>query len=171
MIKNEKNSSYWVGISKTLSMQNSTDEIYRHLLTEYNKRTMEVEMAMYKARQTRLDGKIQRYFNSTPLKNAFCRWMVYAVYDKRFYTISELVDDMKSNRQSISDMVKDCEAEGWIDVIRKGNSVKCRASEPLMVSTIEYCKWRKAVTKSIIGDAFKSLSSFEQLMQTELAVK
>ena len=156
---------------ETLSMQNSTDEIYAHLLREYNKRTMEIEMEMFKAKSTRRNDKIQRYFNATPLKNGFVRWMVYAVYANKFYTISQLVKDMDSNRQSISEIIKDCEAEGWIEVFRLGNSVKCRASAVLMESIEAYCLWRRNLTNSTIGDAHKALKSFEKLMQTNLAVK
>lgn len=83
-------------------IKNSSEEIYNHLLLEYRKRVMEVEMRVFQARQTRMLNKIQRYFNSTPLRNAFSRWMVHAYYEKKFYSISYLVEQMHTNRQTIS---------------------------------------------------------------------
>ncbi len=55
MIKND--------ILKTISLKNSTDEIHKHLLREYYLRTMEVEMELYRAKSSRRNDKIQRYFN------------------------------------------------------------------------------------------------------------
>jgi|TARA_R110002073_G_scaffold295546_2_gene461418 uncharacterized protein YjgD (DUF1641 family) len=155
---------------KQKQMQNSTEEIHDHLKKVYNLSVIQVDMEIHKARQTRMTTKIQRYFNSTPLRNAFSRWMAYAVYTNRYYTISQLVDEMASNRQSISDIIKDCEADKTIDVIRKGNTVRCRASISLMDSFDGYCQWRRTVAKSVIGDASKNLARFEKLMQTELAL-
>ena len=127
-------------------------------------------MATHKARQTRMGNKVQRYFNSTPLRNAFARWMTYAVYANRWYTITELVDDMHSNRQSIATIINECEAEGWVQVKRTSNCVQCRATPELVDRTIEYCMWRKDITRSTIGTAFNALDNFEQLMQTNLAL-
>ena len=158
-------------VRNTETRNNSANEIHQFLLDEYVLKTLEIEMSTHKARQTRMDNKVQRYFNSTPLRNAFARWMVYAVYANRWYTITELVDDMHSNRQSISTIINECEAENWIIVIRTSNSVKCRASAELTEKMVKYCMWRKEITKSTIGTAFNALYNFEQLMQTNLALK
>ena len=152
-------------------IRNSATDIHKHLLKEYFMKTCQIEMAVYQARQTRMDNKVQRYFNSTPLRNAFARWMTFAVYANRWYTITELVDDMKSNRQSISTIIQECEAEDWIIVKRSANKVKCRASALLVEKTEDYCLWRKGLTKSTIGSAFNALDSFEVLMQGDLALK
>lgn len=152
-------------------IENSAKEIHQFLLDEYVMKTIEIEMSTHKARQTRMDNKVQRYFNSTPLRNAFARWMTYAVYANRWYTITELVDDMHSNRQSISTTINECEAENWIIVIRTKNSVKCRASDELTEKMVDYCMWRKEITRSVIGTAYNALFSFEDLMQTNLALK
>ena len=157
-------------IHKTI-IKNSASDIHKHLLKQYFMKTCEIEMATYQGRQTRMDNKVQRYFNSTPLRNAFARWMVYAVYANRWYTITELVDDMTSNRQSISTIIQECEAEDWIIVKRSANKVTCRASALLVEKTEDYCLWRKTLTKSTIGSAFNALDSFEVLMQGDLALK
>ena len=153
------------------TLNESLETIHEHLTKRYNITIIEVEMELYKARQTRSDGKIQRYFNATPLRHGFCRWMAYAHYANRYYTISQLVDEMNSNRQSISEIIKDCEAEGWIEVVRKGNTVKCRASALLMDSFGSYCQWRKGIAKSVIGDAYKALIAFEKLVSTDFTYK
>mgnify|MGYP001251048444 CR=1 FL=1 len=100
-------------------IKNSSEEIHKHLLTSFNKSLMKIEMNLYAARQTRMLNKVQRYFNSTPLRNGFARWMAFAYYENRFYTISQLVKEMHTNRQSISKMVSECEIENYIIVKRK----------------------------------------------------
>tara|TARA_B100000768_G_scaffold75646_1_gene72291 strand:+ start:235 stop:720 length:486 start_codon:yes stop_codon:yes gene_type:complete len=152
-------------------LKNSAKQIHTHLLKQYFQKTVETEMALYIARQTRMDNKVQRYFNSSPLRNAFARWMTYAVYANRFYTITELVDEMLSNRQSISTMISECEAEGWLEVTRKANLVKCRASATLVEKMEDYCLWRKDNTRSIIGTAYNALYNFEDLVQMDLPIK
>lgn len=157
-------------VRNTETRNNSANEIHQFLIDQYVKKTMEIEMATHRSRQTRMDNKVQRYFNSTPLRNAFARWMTYAVYANRWYTITELVDDMHSNRQSIATMINECEAEEWVQVIRTSNSVKCRATPELVEKSVEYCMWRKEITKSTIGTAFNALYNFEKLMQRDLAL-
>jgi hypothetical protein len=151
------------------TLHNSVEDIHRHLLNDYRMKILEVEMAVFQARQTRSMTKVQRYFNSTPIKNAFARWMVYGAYANRFYTITELVNEMHSNRQTVSTMITECEAEGWIKVQKKGATVSCQALEPLIDTMEMYCEWRKELTKSTIGTAYNRLVQFEKLMQQEFA--
>ena len=68
-------------------------EIHKHLTLEYRKSLMKVEMEVFQARQTRMTDKVQRYFNSTPIRNAFARWMVFAYYENKFYK-SSLISKM-----------------------------------------------------------------------------
>ena len=151
------------------NIHNSVEDIHRHLLNDYRMKILEVEMAVFQARQTRSMTKIQRYFNSTPIKNAFSRWMVYGAYANRFYTITELVNEMHSNRQTISTMIDECEAEGWIEVQKKGATVSCQASQPLIEAMEMYCEWRKDIAQSYIGTAHHRLMDFEKLMQEQFA--
>ena len=144
---------------------NSVEEIHTHLLNDYRMKIVETEMSIYQARQTRIYHKLQRYFNATPIKNAFARWMTYATYTSRFYTITELVKEMHSNRQTISNMINECEADGYIVVKRQGSTVSCQASPILVEKMEEYCEWRKELTQSIIGTAYNNLVQFEKLMQ------
>ena len=128
---------------------------------------MEVEMRVFQARQTRMLNKIQRYFNSTPLRNAFARWMVYAYYEKKFYSISYLAKQMHTNRQTISKILRECEQEEYIVVQRFGKTVSCQASVSLVEKSNDYTDWRKELTKSTIGKAYNDLIHFEHWMQKE----
>ena len=151
------------------SLHNSVQDIHHHLNMDYRMKILQIEMSIHQARQTRSNTKVQRYFNSTPIKNAFARWMVYGAYTSKFYTISELVKEMHSNRQTISTMINECEAEGYILVKREGATVSCIAT-PLLVEAMEvYCEWRKELTKSTIGTAYNNLVQFEKLMQKQFA--
>jgi len=151
------------------SLHNSVQDIHHHLNMDYRMKILQIEMSIHQARQTRGNTKVQRYFNSTPIKNAFSRWMVYGAYTSKFYTISELVKEMHSNRQTISTMINECEAEGHILVKREGATVSCIAT-PLLVEAMEvYCEWRKELTKSTIGTAYNNLVQFEKLMQKQFA--
>ena len=97
----------------------SVNDVHQYLIHKYNIELCALEMRTHQVRQTRMDSKLQRYFNSTPIRNAFARWMTFATYTNRTYTIQELVDEIGSNRQTISDIVKDCEAEEWIEANKK----------------------------------------------------
>jgi hypothetical protein len=145
-------------------IKNSSDEIYNHLLLEYRKKLMKIEMEIFKARQTRMLNKTQRYFNSTPLRNAFARWMVNAFYENTFYTITYLVKEMCTNRQTISQMINECEKEGYINVVRTGKTVSCQASDTLIEKVNDYCDWRKKITELTVGKAYTNLISFERWM-------
>ena len=155
-------------------MQNKTkeaiNEVHKHLIHKYNVETCALEMKLHEARQSRMNNKVQRYFNSTPIRNAFARWMVYATYTNRTYTIAELVDEIGSNRQTISDIVKDCEAEGWIEVDRAdGNTADCKASSIIVDKFESYCDYRREIVNDIIAVAYTQLRNFEQTMSIELA--
>ena len=148
-------------------IKNSSQEIHEHLNNEFNKSLMKIEMNLYAARQTRMLNKVQRYFNSTPLRNAFARWMAYAYYENKFYTISQLANEMYTNRQSISKIVSECEIENYIIVKRKGKTVACQAS-PLLIDKInDYCNWRKDLAKETIGGSYYNLTQFEKWMNKE----
>ena len=151
-------------------IKNSSTDIHNHLLLEYRRCVMKIEMEIFKARQTRMLNKIQRYFNSTPLRNAFARWMVNAFYENQFYTITQLVNEMHTNRQTISTMINECEKEGYILVQRRGKTVSCQASQTLLDKMNDYCEWRKEITELTVGKAYNNLVQFEKLMSKEFKV-
>jgi hypothetical protein len=142
----------------------SSKVILSELELEYRKSIIKVDMEIFQARQTRMKSKIQRYFNSTPLRNAFARWMVYAYYANQFYTISQLVNDMSTNRQTVSLMVNECEVENYIIVQRKGKTVACQSSLTLVEAMNEYSEWRKNLIEKTIYRPYINLKEFENMM-------
>lgn len=148
-------------------IQNSSKEVHKYLEYEYKKKLMKIEMDLYSARQTRMLNKVQRYFNSTPMRNAFARWMAYAYFHDEFYTITRLTKEMHTNRQSISKMINECEKENYIVVQRRGKTVACQASAVLIEKISDYCEWRKNLTKKTIGNAYYSLIQFELWINKE----
>ena len=147
--------------------KNSAQKILNDLKLEYRKSLIKVDMEIFQARQTRMKSKIQRYFNSTPIRNAFARWMVYAYYENQFYTISQLVKEMCTNRQTVSLMLNECEIENYIIVQRKGKTVACKASLILVKAMDEYSEWRKKLIEKTIYQPYIDLKQFENMIKNK----
>ena len=146
------------------SIEKAFEIVLNELELEYRKSLIKVDMEIFQARQTRMKSKIQRYFNSTPLRNAFARWMVYAYYENQFYTISQLVNEMSTNRQTVSVMINECEIENYIIVQRKGKTVGCQSSLMLIQAMNEYSEWRKKLIEKTIYRPYINLKQFENIM-------
>lgn len=149
----------------------SVNDVHQYLIYKYNVELCVLEMRTHQVRQNRMENKLQRYFNSTPIRNAFARWMTYATYTNRTYTIAELVDEIGSNRQTISDIVKDCEAEGWIEADRRDNRCDCKASSILVEKYEDYANHRRTLVNKVSGVAFTDLRNFERTMSIGFALK
>jgi len=152
---------------KEVKKENSVYEISDHLQREYTLATLTTEMRMHKARQQRMDNEVQRYFNSTPLRNAFARWMVYGYLVNKPYNITTLVDEMVADRKTISTMIKECEDAGWVQTIKSNGQLFCLASPILVDKVYDYILWRRKLTKNTIGKAFLALKTFEDLMRID----
>ena len=148
--------------------QKTSKQIQNDLIIHLNKNLIKIEMNLYSARQTRMLNRVQRYFNSTPLRNAFARWMAAAYYDNEFYTISRIAKEMKTNRQTISKIVSECEKENYIIVKRIGKTVESKASPLLMEKINDYCNWRQKLTKEIIGKSYYDLVKYESMISKKL---
>jgi hypothetical protein len=107
----------------------------------------EYELKIYQGRIDRMNTKEQRYFNSTPIRNAFASLMVVAACNNKFYTITEIVNNLRSNRQSISTMVDECKKEGWVNVSKIGNKLQCNASQMLVKSFNDYIHFSMRISK------------------------
>lgn len=151
-------------------LNQSAQEIHEHLIKKYNMKQVLFEMDTHKAKSYRTNSKLKRYFNSTPIRNAFARWMVHATYANRTYTITELVEEMGTNRQTVAGMVNDCEAEGWVQVKRFDNRVECKATSVLVKALEKYFQYRRNLIKGSVGEAFYDLYKFEKLMQKDFAL-
>ena len=149
------------------NIEKSFKIVLDELELEYRKSLIKVDMEIFQARQTRMKSRIQRYFNSTPLRNAFARWMVYAYYENQFYTISYLVKEMNTNRQTVSIMINECEGEDYIIVQRKGKTVACQASSQLVQAMNEYSEWRKQLIEQTIYQPYINLKQFENWMRKQ----
>jgi len=159
-----------VSTDEKITKINSAEQIHEYLKHKYRLKLIEIEMELHKARQVRIDNNVERYFNSTPIRNAFARWMVYGSYVNKFYSITELVNELYSNRQTISTIIKECEEYKFIIVKRTSNTTKCQAA-PLLIEKMEdYCDWRIKLAKDTVGHSLLTLTSFEELMQNDLSL-
>lgn len=128
----------------------------------------DLEIKVYQARQDRMQTKIQRYFNSTPLRNVFARICVYARCVNEFYTISRIAYQLRATRQSISQMVDECEEEGWVTVDRTPNRVGIQASQSLYDGMLDYTNERKRLAKEVIKWKWNDLARMSELVETDL---
>ena len=110
----------------------------------------EYELKIYQGRIDRMNTREQRYFNSTPIRNAFASLMVVATCNNKFYTITEIVNHLRSNRQSVSTMVDECRNEGWVNVSKVGNKLQCNASHILVRSFNDYIHFSMRISKEYI---------------------
>lgn len=130
----------------------------------------DLELKIYQTRQDRMKTKMQRYFNSTPLRNVFSRICVYAKCVNEFYTISQISYELRATRQSVSQMVDECEEEGWVNVERTPNRVGIQASQSLYDGMLDYTKERKRLAKDVIKWKWNYLATMSELVETDLTL-
>ena len=146
------------------------EQIKKHIDKELVKILCQHELAIYQARQTRMDTKVQRYFNSTPLRNVFCRMIVYARCVNQHYNIQYIADQLNTTRQSISKIVDECEAERWINVIRTPNNVVVQANDVTYEGMLDYLEKRKKILPKQMRRTWNELLYLENLVTTELTL-
>tara|TARA_B100001057_G_scaffold412247_1_gene428255 strand:- start:2745 stop:3359 length:615 start_codon:yes stop_codon:yes gene_type:complete len=108
------------------------DYVRQALMDKYTLQLCHYEMALYDGRQTRLHGKMQQYFNSTPVKNAFARLMYIAANVKSLYTKTAISQKLHITRQAAHQMVNECLDGGWIIVDQDGRCPTYKATETLI---------------------------------------
>tara|TARA_R100001460_G_scaffold101104_1_gene144947 strand:- start:4 stop:558 length:555 start_codon:yes stop_codon:yes gene_type:complete len=145
-------------------------EIQNYIQKELSKILCQHEIAIYQARQTRMKTKIQRYFNSTPLRNVFARIVVYANCVNKHYSIQYIADELKTTRQSISKIVEECEAEGWINVIRTPNSVDVQANHVLYQGMLYYVEQRKKLMPKEMRQTWNELLALQTLVESDVTL-
>tara|TARA_X000001316_G_C920845_1_gene35073 strand:+ start:941 stop:1468 length:528 start_codon:yes stop_codon:yes gene_type:complete len=146
------------------------EQIKKYIDNELVKILCQHELAIYQARQTRMDTKVQRYFNSTPLRNVFCRMIVYARCVNQHYNIQYIADQLNTTRQSISKIVDECEAERWINVIRTPNNVVVQANDVTYEGMLDYLEKRKKILPKQMRRTWNELLYLENLVTTELTL-
>ena len=144
--------------------------IQEYIKNELTKIITKHELYIYQARQTRMDTRHQRYFNSTPLRNAFARVVVYATAVNEHYTIQTIASKLYSTRQSISKIVEECDAEGWLNVKRSPNSVEIQASKVMYDFFLEYVKARQILLNKTDRDRWNELILLQNLVESEVAL-
>jgi len=145
-------------------------QLQNYLDMEMSKVLCELEIKIYQERQDRLNSKIQRYFNSTPLRNVFARYVVYAYIVNEFYTISFVAEELRATRQSISNMVDECEAEGWLQVERSANRVAFKGTDAMYKSFVGYLNARKDLAKKVTKGRWNDLTRLADLVENDFTL-
>ena len=176
--KNESEDSYVPTLKKILTKNQAkihtigkpkdetVEDMYNHLVNEAVKANCLMEIEVYVARLERRISKLQRYFNSTPLRQIFARVLVLGRSTNRLYTISEICDVLQASRQAVSKMVEETEAEGWCRVYRDNNRVQVQASGELYSGHVDYTLWRKELARTITLPPQQDLIRFTDLMSS-----
>lgn len=140
-------------------------DLYKKKYKEYALAIIDIEISLHQARLTRLNNRIQNYFNSSMNRHAFSRLMSKAYMINKPYSITEICELLGANRSSVSVMVDECEKEGWITVLRDKNKAMCMATKDLYEQMMRYVWWRKQHSKSVIGDHYKALDQLESVLK------
>ena len=117
------------------------DEIRSALMNKYCLQLCYYEMAKYEGRQTRLNGPMQRYFNSTQTKNAFSRLMYIAANVKSDYTKTNIATKLHISRQAAHQMVEECLDAGWIEIDKDGRCPTYKATQTLENGLMKYAEF------------------------------
>jgi hypothetical protein len=97
-------------------MDNVEKTLYRGYALELAKWQVE----LYQMRNQRDASALQRYFNSTPVRNAMARLMFVAAHDNQVYTKAKISRELIISRQAASKMVEECMASKWVEPDGKG---------------------------------------------------
>lgn len=113
------------------------DDVEKKLHKGYALALAAWQLEIYQARNNRDANSIQRYFNSTPARNAMSRLMFVAAHDNRVYTKSIIAKELLVSRQAAAKIVEECLAEGWIEEDGKGY----KAAPPLVNQQFDYTEF------------------------------
>ena len=149
---------------------NDNKNIQEYIQNELTKIICKHELFIYQLRHSKMKTRMQRYFNSTPLKNAFARVAVYACAVNTHYTIQTIATKLCATRQSISKIVEECEAEGWLNVKRSANSVEVQASTEMYNVFQQYVEARKKLLHKDDRDHWNELLLLQSLVQSNVTL-
>ena len=117
------------------------DPIRDALMKRYCLQLCHYEMAKYEGRQTRLNGPMQQYFNSTQTKNAFSRLMYIAANVKSVYNKTNIATELPISRQAPHQMDEDSIDAGWIEVDEAGRCPTYKATKTLQDGVMKYAEF------------------------------
>jgi len=136
------------------------NDIEQKILSDYAVALAKWQVELYQGRNKRMNNSIQRYFNSTPVRNTFARMMFLAYQDdKLVYTKSAIARELFITRQAASQMVDDCLAEGWVEA--QGNGY--RASQALADKQMDYTMFHiETLEENPVTDLYMSLQHYQR---------
>ena len=141
-------------------------DIEAGLFKEYAKELFIRELTVHQYRQTRMNNKVQRYFNSTPTRNALARVLCLATYVNQPYTKTQIAEQLGVSRQAVHDLIEECAAEGWAELAKPESRKGYRASPTLIEAGEDYARFNfGTVRDSGVVDAYQALASFKKLRQ------
>lgn len=137
------------------------DEIENNLNKGYALALAKWQVEIYQHRNGRTEKPIQRYFNSTPARNAMARLMFVSANDNRVYTRAVIAKELLISRQAAAKMVEECLAEGWIEEDGKGY----KASQPLIDQWFDYTAFHiSSVKKKPIRYWLNAMENYQWAM-------
>lgn len=93
------------------------DKVEKHLAEKYLASVCDLHLTYARRRNSpETSTRLQQWIHSTFQKDAFAWSMVRAKCVRLPASQSEIMAQTKISRQSISEMIKQCLAEGWIEV-------------------------------------------------------
>ena len=155
----------WHDVLNNPPMGPPEDVVQAALFKEYAKQLFMREMVVYNFRETRMNTKAQRYFNSTPSRNALARVLCLATYVNQPYTKTQIAEQLHVSRQTAHELVEECLAEGWAE------ECECcqkhyKASPTLVEAGEAYAKFNFGTVKDGgVVDAYQALASYQKLRQ------
>lgn len=142
-------------------------EIHRNLLREYARELCVHQLSVHQARQTRMDTKIQRYFNSSQGRNAFARLMCLATFDGVDHTRADIARELHMTRAAATKMVDECLAENWI---LENEHRAVRAAPILMAALDDYVNRHLEVMLTELTEKYQNVINFRKIMHTQLTL-
>jgi hypothetical protein len=122
-----------------LTTVKTLDELEAELKMRYLASVCDLQLTYARRRNTPENStRLQQWLHSTFQKDAFAWVMVHAKTVRVPASQADIMSQTKISRQSISEMIKHCLAEGWIEVfcddtlIDKSQTKHCKA-------TLKYC--------------------------------
>lgn len=145
-------------------------QLQDYLNMEMVKVLCELEIKIYQARCDRMDNKISRYFNSTPAKNTFARFVVNSYIVNKPYSIQHIADELRMTRQSVSKMVEECEAEGWVKVKRTANRTEFLGTKAVYDNMLDYLEYRKKLAKNTTKGRWNDLTRLADMVENDFTL-
>lgn len=143
----------------------STD-LYQLALKNYKRAVCEIELAHFHRINIQHECRVSRYFTSTDNRRAFYYLMLRAAYVKQPYNVSQISKALTISRQSATTLVRECQAEGWIELLCNAGK-HYQASKTLVSFDNDFALQRLERVRQVnYFDAANKLLLCQELCQT-----